>query len=286
MRTINKNERRDQLSLPVRYFCRYSQDKRRKCSESMMHHQGTVLELRRDETAFIMVDVWNNELESKFFGDVGRDWVSIFRGGRSLQERVHRITNEKIRPALDAARKIDLTVVHLPTEHVAVKYEQYHKRFTNPLATARKSDWPPAEFKKLRTDRILKLLYGEGAAEADELREKTYDDISKYVKPQQEDYIIATGEQLNQIFKEKRILNLIYVGFATNLCLFLKPGGLKEMWDRGYNIIVLRDCTTTVETCHFGTGLCDEIAIDWLEVYSFFTAESKDFINSCEKNAK
>ena len=66
------------------------------------------------------------------------------------------------------------------------------------------------------------------------------------------------------MLREQGVVNLIYVGFATNLCLFAKPGGPTEMWERGYNIVVLRDCTTTVETRHLGTGLCDEVAIDWL----------------------
>ncbi len=216
------------LTFPVRYYCMYPLREGTKHTESSFGHREIELRLKLEETALILVDVWNVEKNTKPLSVLGKDWVSKFRGGKSLQDWVRRITKHRIRPTIDVARKAGVLIIHAPTEHVAIKYEQYKHQSKEAEPKLFISDWPPPKLKEQRTRRILELRYGKGAYEADKLRETTYDDISDLVKPQPEDYIVATGEQLNQILKEKGVLNLMYVGFATNLCLFVKPGGLMK----------------------------------------------------------
>ena len=42
-------------------------------------------------------------------------------------------------------------------------------------------------------------------------------------------------------------LFLFYVGFAANMCVPFRDYGMRAMKDRGYEIILVEDCTTAIE---------------------------------------
>ena len=47
--------------------------------------------------------------------------------------------------------------------------------------------------------------------------------------------------------RERGILYLIYVGFATNICVPDRDYGMRAMRERGYALVLVRDATTGVE---------------------------------------
>ena len=261
------------IELPVRYLRMQGPE------ESLFRHEGKKIKLLPEETAFVLVDVW----------DLSQVPESKFPGLRSFGERVFKITEEKIKPALDVARKLGLTVVHAPTNYVSVKYPQYHRlkqelNLSKP-ASSRQDDWPPQDFARDRRREFEEDRYWKNFEVDNELRcELT--DIIESVKPLDDEYVISTGREMNEVLKMKTILNLIYVGFATNICLIQKPGAMREMGPtRGYRTILIRDCTTAVETHNTVKDLVmTKLWIEWIEMEGLgYTTTSDDFIKAIDK---
>ena len=108
-------------------------------------------------------------------------------------------------------------------------------------------------------------------------------DIAPAVKPRPQDYVVTHGTQLNRILRGLGIWNLVYVGFATDLCLMDVPAAMKEMALRfNYRCILLRDCTTTIEQPDTVEGLLrTRLAVRQVEYVLGYTATSEDFVNVC-----
>jgi nicotinamidase-related amidase len=105
------------------------------------------------------------------------------------------------------------------------------------------------------------------------------------VRPQPQDLVVTHGTQLNRLLRDMGIWNLIYAGFATDLCLMDVPGAMKEMALRfNYRCILLRDCTTTVEQPDtVGDLLRTRLAVRQAEYTVGYSATSGDFIAACER---
>jgi len=58
---------------------------------------------------------------------------------------------------------------------------------------------------------------------------------------------ITDDRELNIILQKHHVETVFYVGFATDICILDRPYGIKKMHDLGYQIILLRDCTSGFE---------------------------------------
>jgi len=85
--------------------------------------------------------------------------------------------------------------------------------------------------------------------------------ISPEVAPQDGEVIIFGGENypvyqetygqelvdLLDFLKEKKVTTIVFAGYALNRCLLHRPAGLLAMAQRGFQCIILRDCTLADE---------------------------------------
>ena len=106
------------------------------------------------------------------------------------------------------------------------------------------SDWPPAEFRERQGE--FSAYRGPrhqppGIPKIESL------DMSSAIEVGEEDFVIASGQQLHDLCRERKILHLVYAGFATNWCVVGRDYGLRSMRKLGYNLILLRDATMGVE---------------------------------------
>jgi hypothetical protein len=60
------------------------------------------------------------------------------------------------------------------------------------------------------------------------------------------DYIALTQQEAYNVFKERGITHIIYTGFATNMCLWNKPTGMKYMRQFGFQCMLARELTEAV----------------------------------------
>ena len=254
MRTLDLRVRYFQDSTPVEVPCR---------EENFIRREIT-MPLPVEQTAFVLVDVWNvHFIES---------WI----------ERAKDVTVNAIVPSLNAAREAGLTIVHAPCPEVAGQFPQLDRH--TPPEVQSPPDWPPPEFRS-RTGEYAAYRGPRSQPPSigihwDSLSDKL--GMSPAIEVQDDDFVIATGEQLHQLAKERGILHLIYVGFATNWCVVGRDYGIRAMNRRGYNIVLLRDATTGVEFPDTLDQLfTTEITIREVEQQYGFTASNEDFFEAC-----
>ena len=251
------------LNLRVRYF-QDSTPADLPCREESFIRREIDMPLPIDQTALILVDVWNvHFIES---------WI----------ERAKKITVNAIIPVLNTARETGLTIVHAPSPPVAQQFSQL-KRHTPPEPNT-PPEWPPAEFRG-RTGEY-NIYRGPRSQPPgigvhwDKLASQL--SISPSIKVEDDDFVIATGQQLHELMKARSILHLIYAGFATNWCVLGRDYGIRAMAGRGYNIVLLRDATTGVEFPDTLDKLfTTEISIREVEQQYGFSASNEGFFTAC-----
>ena len=266
------------LVLPVRTYNTYP-EVGKAWVETNGHAKEAVMALPVDQTALVLVDVWD------------------FHINQSNMMRSGHITTTCIRPVVEEARRIGLTIVHAPDLSVSRRYPKYrvyaydddddsisvgtyprwgYLRWDDPSVDS--LAWPPKEFLCRRGD--YEQYHRPYNRVLDQLGMRS---TTRWIHPDisiaDDDVVIGRGIELQRLCEDRKILHLIYAGFATNLCLQFKDYGVRAFADKGYNIVLLRDCTTAVESHDTvvnegGTWQ----AIRELEAEVLATTESRDFL--------
>ncbi len=202
------------------------------------------------QAAIVLVDCWDEPtIES--------------HGERSAQ-----ICRDIIRPLLDVCRALGIAVIHAPSPPVAQKFPQWLRYAgDSELFPQRKpaADWPPPDFAQRKGEwASLEAHYSEEWTPLRRQHEAARS-IDSSVWPAGEDYVIATGEQLHRLCRANQIRYLFYAGFAANYCVPHRDYGVFAMRERGYCIMVLRDCTTSIGAPGLPHDLCTEEVFHHLE---------------------
>jgi nicotinamidase-related amidase len=201
-------------------------------------YQEAVWDLDLRATALVLVDVWDDHSVA------------------SHRERALAILRERIAPVLAAARSAGLTVIHAPSPDADVPLAS-GQRARHRLAAwtlhhlrrlIERPDWPPRAFRR-RTGPWA--AFARAPIQADRLRS-----VPAEARPHPGEPVVLSGAALHRALRKRRILHLLYAGFATNLCVQrTRDYSIEAMARRGYNPILLRDCTTGIETAATLEGL-------------------------------
>jgi len=257
------------IEVPIRYLSVHSTSYEDNV-ETNIKYTETVWELDTREAALVLVDVWNKHHI------------------RSHMERTKQIMARKIAALIRIARKVRIPVVYAPSPDIAKKYPQWVRYAgeeeipTIPPSPIRHSDWPPMQFRKREG------IY-EKYARLPQERPPDYkgilphwDAIADPIKPEPEDYVVATGGQLHRLLKDRKILHLFYAGFATNICVLYRDYGMDAMCKRGYNLVLVRDCTPGIENLYtIADFSVTKVSVMQIERKNSSTT-SDDFINACK----
>jgi len=214
-------------------------------------YRRAVWELDAAAAALVLVDVWDDHTVA------------------SHRERALAIVRERIAPLLAAARAGGLAVIHAPSPDAAVPLA-WGQRFRHRLAAwtlhhtrrlLERPDWPPRAFRR-RTGPWTTCTRGPSPEPASHLR-----GVPSEALPRPGEPVVLSGAALHRALRRRRIVHLFYAGFATNLCLHrTRDYSIEAMVRRGYNPILLRDCTTGLETADtVGELLMTRVAIQQIE---------------------
>jgi nicotinamidase-related amidase len=228
----------------------------------------TIFPLPVEQTAFILVDVRTTHFN--------QGWL----------KRADAVARGPIAQTLAAARGVGMTIIHAPGLDISEKYAQGIRYPDMPPPTDLYScppAWPPEEFRKRKGPCAV-------FAKKEELRHEEL--VASYVPgadlhpltlPREGEFVAPwDGATLRRFLEERKILHLIYVGFATNQCVQFKEYGMRDQARYGYNCILLRDCTTATEFPDTVDGeLLMHAAIREIESVVGWTAEGTDFIEAC-----
>ncbi len=253
-----------EIELTLRY-CNFYAVEDEQTQEELIRREEMRCRIPIEQSALVLVDVW--------------DCHYI----QTHQARAEEIIRERIVPLLDAARSAGLRVVHAPAKPAATKYPQWTQFAADEDLFGPRGapePWPPAEFVRREGD-YSQYAKPKARGKLRETIQRTQRerDIHPAVRPQPGDFVIATGPQLHRLCRFFRILHLFYAGFAANMCVLDRDYGIRAMARRGYNCILLRDCTTAIEADEtVGKLELTEAAIWDVEMLRGFSTTSEHLI--------
>ena len=257
------------LRIPTRYYRLYLESRPYGCEEKDFHYVQDELEIPVREAALVLVDCWNMHY------------------CRSYLSRSSDIIQDNIVPVVEAARKVGLVIIHAPSSRLAEKYPQSRKYLEAvdeeeaPKYASVDPEWPPKDYVE-RTGNYTK--FRRTFSPPPETWREQYQDmmIAEPLTPRPEDYVIISGSHLHRILKKLKILHLFYAGFATNMCLQHRDYGIRAMSERGYGLILLRDCTTALEAHDTVDELLSTKAfVQEIELKYAFSVSSREFMEAC-----
>lgn len=233
-------------------------------AEENYHYLQLNWEIPRSRAAFVLLDCWANHFS------------------RETLQRIDSISREKIAPTLETCRRAGLTVIHAPGPLLADRdpnrIRVLPEGASEQVPWPDSPEWPPAEFKrKSGPFTAYQRPYQKEAEERNTWR-LTRRKYHPALQPREGEPVIAYGEELHRYCAEKGILFLFFVGFNTNVCLVGRDYGAYAMLKRGYEIIVLRDCTTGMEIAETTATLaCTRAQIATMEQLDVYTSTSAEF---------
>lgn len=227
--------------------------------------------IRIDRAALVLVDVWDSHYL------VGP------------KERADRIVAERLAPLAEACRKAGITVVHAPAREAAVKYRKWLEYAGDEEIRGREhvvedEAWPPKDFRERREEYAwLAKPFAQGPLLETINRNDREQRITPAMEPKESDFVVVSGGQLHRLCRHRGLLHLFYAGFNTNMCVLYRDYGLRAMAHRGYNCVLVRDCTTGIEAAETIDGLrLTEAAIWDVEMMHGFTVTSQEIVGAIE----
>ncbi len=203
------------------------------------------------------------------------DWVPV----------AHEIIGERIRPAMEAARKAGITVFHLAQPTYARKYEAYADLAAD---EGLRSPIPPVSVegcvrRRPREEQWADEYGPDFPGAVWDTHSETFD-IAAAVRPLDGEPVLTNGWQINGLCRRLDIDTLFYVGFMADLCLVNIPGAIRELAGTfGYRCVVLRDCTTAYEFADTCEGRwMTRAAVRHIETALGYSASSADFVAACQ----
>ena len=255
------------IHVQPRYY-RWYVDAGEKWVESNTGYARLNWNIPREQVALVLVDIWD------------RHYIE------DPENRAETIIQQNIRPLLQASRHAGIEIIHAPSPREARLYKAWMRPShtkeapaqTAAAARAADSPWPPREFRRKTGpyEKYARPFEPMASVRAQRLKGMR---IHPDVEPVGSEVVVASGEELHQYCKEKGILFLVYLGFNTNACILTRDYGTLAMGKRGYEIILLRDCTTGMESCETTDKLLQTRgAIQFLEMFGKYSITSQEFI--------
>ncbi len=223
-------------------------------------------EIPLEQTALVVVDVW----ERHYLADT--------------QARADEIVKGKIVPLLGACRAAGMPIIHAPAPGMVEKQQNWVRLISEEeMKGGPRADWPPGDF------RAKSGSYGQ-YARPDEPREpeltamRAKRRLHPLVQVEGDEPVIYNGEELHRYCAQEGILFLFFLGFNTNACILLRDYGTIEMSKRGYEVIILRDCGTGMESFETQEELWQTRGtILFLEMYGKYSLTSQEMVEGLEE---
>lgn len=105
--------------------------------------------------------------------------------------------------------------------------------------------------------------------------------VHPWATPLEGEMVLEDQYDAYQVFEELRnrgIKTLIYAGYATNMCVLVRPIGMIQAKGQNFNVILVRDATIAVETPESLDGeWAHKMAVRFVELNFGYTTTVEDF---------
>ncbi len=215
------------LRLKGRYY--------RQVPQAKAGYEEELLELDPAKTSFIAMHCWDigfaeNPADGNY--SVGMGYM------RNLEESA-RIVKEVIIPAVKVCREAGILVSHVENDPIVNKHRPPAQSAAPPAA----EPLPPVVPGWRES-----ITYGR--AHGDNYPSKgpySRMDRIRDLYPEGDEPFVAAGDELDPLLRARGIENLVYTGFAADMCILRSPGGTQDMFNRGYRVFLIREGTLGVE---------------------------------------
>lgn len=258
--------RRSTISLPTRYY--------RSIPIDNAGYETEVVELEPERTALVAMHCWNigcadgPEIDSNYC--VGMGFPEAFK-------EADRIMREQIRPAIDAARRSGILVCHVENDTIAARHPEAQNHAAPPPRPSTHSKGREPVVAGWRA-KMAARAHGEKYAEQSPLARM---DRAEVVKPLPDEPYVYQTEQFDTILRGRGIQNLLYTGFATDMCILYAAAGVQAMAGYGYRLYLMRDGTYGVE---YPDTFEERLATRWgIRIFEFKFGNSfmfEDFVSA------
>ncbi len=255
------------IDVPCRYYRVYT-DEDVPCVEPNFGFVERALSVPVEQAALVLVDVWSTHYIDS--------WLA----------RAAEITKTKIVPLVASAREAGLTVIHAPSPSIVEKRGYQTAKPELAVSEPQTDDWPPPAFRGIYRggEHAAFGRMSEPRLPAVYERYEVELDIAEEVRPVADDLVISTGPELHAVLRERGILHIFYAGFCANWCLIGRDYGILAMNERGYNIILVRDATTGIESHDTVDALtATEMTIREIETKNAWSATTEAVVAACER---
>jgi nicotinamidase-related amidase len=236
-------------------------------AEANYHYRELDWDIPLSETALVCVDCW------------------AWHYSRETLERTEAIMKDKVAPLLAACREHGMLVIHAPASPVVERQPNWvrlmpsERRPQPPWPDS--PDWPPADFKSKTGPYAPFAKPAEPQDEYIQWHAYHKRDLHPLARPVGDEPVILNGEELHRLCAQRRILRLFFIGFNTNACIMMRDSGPPAMVSRGYDVILVRDCTTGMETADTLPDLtCTRGTIADIEQFLGYTVTSDQLISA------
>ena len=241
------------------------------------HAQTEDIEFDPARTALVVLHCWDIGCEGG--PEIDRNYL-VGMGFYENFREAERMMRQCIRPSMDAARNAGILVCHVEGADIWRKHPACQEELDPPSPPAPASTPLPGPAVPGWRDHILARAHGKDYATQSPYARM---DRAKVVAAQPgEPFVYQTG-QLHRVLRRYGIENLIYAGFATDMCILRAQGGAEPMATLGYRLFLMRDATLGVEyPDSFEERLATRWGIRYFETHCGDTVISSDFIRACE----
>jgi nicotinamidase-related amidase len=238
-------------------------------------YQTESIALDPARTAFVAMHCWDIGCEGGPAIDprfcVGMGYYESFR-------EAERMINECIAPAMAAARRVGVLVCHVESPTIGQKHPEARLELDPPSPPAGGTARPEV-VPGWRAQIVARSHGANYAAESPYARM----DRARRVAPLHGEIFAYQTGQLDRLLRGRGIENLIYSGFAADMCVLRAPGGIEPMAPFGYRLFLMRDATLGVECPDTFRGrIATRWAIRYFESHYGDTILCSDFIHACE----
>jgi len=199
------------------------------------------LELDAAKTTLIGMHCWN--IGCPDGPPVEADYL-VGMGFPATHRAAYEIMRERILPAMEAARAAGILVSHVESSTIG----RHHLDLMEVPPTAARTEIegevpPPA-------------VPGHRRAVADRAHGRNYATESPYARMDRASFLMPRGgepfavdsTQFHRMLSKRGVENLVYTGFATDMCVLHSPGGIIEMATRfSYRVVLIREATVGAE---------------------------------------
>ena len=230
-----------------------------------------------EKTALVIMHVWDVGIEGGPAVDPNYAIGASFRENFTEQEQ---IMKNVIVPSMVAARQCGMEVTHLTNYTIAMKDRR----------AAVDMDPVPDDPLTPGADVANPVVAGwsqyiHERAHGPYLRNPPYTEMNrvKWFDPLPGEIFAFQTMQFHRALQKRGIQNLIYTGFAADMCILRAGCGSEPMLALGYRVYLIRDATLGTEYPDwFEHRLATTWGIRYFETHCGDSLESSDFIQACQ----